>query len=62
MDNEEYINIDYETIGVKELRQLQELTVMNRALTKEEFFKIVNVYASAINRLSSGVNARKSAY
>ena len=53
MDNkEEMIEIDYETIGVKELRHLQDLSKLNRVLTEEDYMRIVNVYAGVLNRLS----------
>lgn len=38
-------------IGIKELRQLHELSNINRALNNEEFLKIVFVYNQAIERL-----------
>ena len=46
------IEIDYETIGVKELRHLQDLSKLNRVLTEEDYMRIVNVYAGVLNRLS----------
>ena len=53
MENKEkMIEIDYETIGVKELRHLQDLSKLNRALTEEDYMRIVNVYAGVLNRLS----------
>lgn len=40
------------SIGVGQQRQLLELTrELVRALTEEEFFKIVSVYNSVVNRL-----------
>ena len=51
-NKEKIIEIDYETIGVKELRHLQDLSKLNRALTEEDYMRIVNVYAGVLNRLS----------
>ena len=52
MDNkEEKIIIDYDTIGAKELRHLNQLAKLNMALTEEDYLKIVNVYAGVLNRL-----------
>ena len=44
---------DYETIGVEELRLLNDLSKLNIALTKEEYFRIVNIYAGVLNRLNN---------
>lgn len=53
MDNKEkLIEIDYETIGVEELRVLNDLSKLNIALTEEEYFRIVNIYAGVLNRLN----------
>ena len=53
MDNKEkLIEIDYETIGVEELRLLNDLSKLNIALTEEEYFRIVNIYAGVLNRLN----------
>ena len=53
MENKEkMIEIDYETIGVEELRLLNDLSKLNIALTEEEYFRIVNIYAGVLNRLS----------
>lgn len=49
---EKFIEIDYETIGVKELRNLNDLSELNRVLTHEEFIKIVKVYSDVVERLS----------
>ena len=51
-NKEKLIEIDYETIGVKELRHLQDLSKLNRVLTEEDYMRIVNVYAGVLNRLS----------
>lgn len=51
-NKEEMIEIDYETIGVKELRHLHDLSQLNRVLTEEDYMRIVNVYAGVLNRLS----------
>ena len=51
-NKEKMIEIDYETIGVKELRHLQDLSKLNRALTEEDYMRIVNVYVGVLNRLS----------
>lgn len=54
MDNkEEKIIIDYDTIGAKELRHLNQLAKLNMALTEEDYLKIVNVYAGVLNRLDA---------
>ena len=53
MENKEkMIEIDYETIGVEELRLLNDLSKLNIALTDEEYFRIVNIYAGVLNRLN----------
>ena len=58
MDNkEEKIIIDYDTIGVKELRHLNQLAKLNMALTEEDYLKIVNVYAGVLNRLDAKLYA-----
>ena len=51
MSKEENIIINNE-IGISELRQLQDLQTLNRALNQEEFMLIVGVYKKAIDRLS----------
>ena len=51
-NKEKMIENDYETIGVKELRHLQDLSKLNRVLTEEDYMRIVNVYAGVLNRLS----------
>ena len=51
-NKEKLIEIDYETIGVEELRLLNDLSKLNIALTEEEYFRIVNIYAGVLNRLS----------
>ena len=51
-NKEKMIEIDYETIGVKELRHLQDLSKLNRVLTEEDYMRIVNVYAGVLNRLN----------
>ncbi len=51
-NREKLIEIDYETIGVEELRLLNDLSKLNIALTEEEYFRIVNIYAGVINRLN----------
>jgi len=38
-------------IGIKELRQLHELSEINKALNNEEFLQIIGVYNRAIERL-----------
>ncbi|WP_303211269.1 hypothetical protein [uncultured Clostridium sp.] len=52
-NREKLIEIDYETIGVEELRLLNDLSKLNIALTKEEYFRIVNIYAGVLNRLNN---------
>lgn len=51
-NKEKLIEIDYETIGVEELRLLNDLSKLNIALTEEEYFRIVNIYAGVLNRLN----------
>ena len=51
-NKEKLIEIDYETIGVEELRFLNDLSKLNIALTEEEYFRIVNIYAGVLNRLN----------
>ena len=51
-NREKLIEIDYETIGIEELRLLNDLSKLNIALTEEEYFRIVNIYAGVINRLN----------
>ena len=48
---EQSIKIDTE-MGVNELRQLHELSNLNKALTKDEYFQIVLIYQRVIDRLS----------
>ena len=61
MENKEkMIEIDYETIGVKELRHLQDLSKLNRVLTEEDYMRIVNVYAGVLNRLSDKLHENQS--
>lgn len=38
-------------LGVKELRELNELSRLNNALTEEEFMQIVLIYKRVIDRL-----------
>ena len=52
-NREKLIEIDYETIGVEELRLLNDLSKLNIALTEKEFFRIVNIYAGVLNRLNN---------
>ena len=53
MENKEkMIEIDYETIEIEELRFLNDLSKLNIALTEEEYFRIVNIYAGVLNRLN----------
>ena len=52
-NREKLIEIDYETIGVEELRLLNNLSKLNIALTEEEYFRIVNIYAGVLNRLNN---------
>ena len=51
-NKEKLIEIDYETIGIEELRFLNDLSKLNIALTEEEYFRIVNIYAGVLNRLN----------
>ena len=51
-NKEKMIEIDYETIGVKELRLLNDLSKLNIALTEDEYFRIINIYAGVLNRLN----------
>ena len=51
-NKEKLIEIDYETIGVEELRLLNDLSKLNIALTEEEYFRTVNIYAGVLNRLN----------
>lgn len=51
-NREKLIEIDYEAIGVEELRLLNDLSKLNIALTEEEYFRIVNIYAGVLNRLN----------
>lgn len=52
-NREKLIEIDYETIGVEELRLLNDLSKLNIALTEAEYFRIVNIYAGVLNRLNN---------
>lgn len=59
MDKEEFIEIDYETIGVMELRHLHDLSKLNRCLTNEDFLKIVGVYNLVVDRIMSKQSSDK---
>lgn len=52
-NREKLIEIDYETIGVEELRLLNDLSKLNIALIEEEYFRIVNIYTGVLNRLNN---------
>ena len=52
-NKEKLIEIDYETIGVEELRLLNDLSKLNIALTEDEHFRIINIYAGVLNRLGN---------
>lgn len=52
-NREKLLEIDYETMGVEELRLLNDLSKLNIALTEEEYFRIVNIYAGVLNRLNN---------
>ena len=52
-NREKLIEIDYETIGVEELRLLNDLSKLNIALSEAEYFRIVNIYAGVLNRLNN---------
>lgn len=52
--NEESIKVNYKTIGVTEQRNLIEATRnLSKALTSEEYYKIMLVYNKVIDRLIS---------
>ena len=57
--NEEYITVDYETIGVQELRQLQDLSHINKMLSYDDYYKLINVYKSVIDKLSKKLPENK---
>ncbi|MBY6916026.1 hypothetical protein [Clostridium botulinum] len=48
---EESINFKNE-MGVRELRQLHELSNLNKALNQEEYMQIVLIYKGVIERLA----------
>lgn len=50
---EKLIEIDYETIGIMEQRQLFEFASLNKALTYEEYIQIVMVYKNVVDRLAA---------
>lgn len=51
---EENIKLKYETIGVKEQRNLIEATRdLSRAMTKEEYFSVMLIYRKVVDRLVS---------
>lgn len=50
--SEKNIKLEYETIGVKEQRNLIETTRdLSRAMTKEEYFSVMLIYQKVIDRL-----------
>lgn len=57
--NEKLIRLNYETIGVKEQRQLFDFIALNKALTHEEFMEIVNVYKKVVDRLAKELPENK---
>jgi hypothetical protein len=57
--NEDYITVDYETIGVQELRQLQDLSHLNKMFSYDDYYKIINVYKSVIDKLSKKLPENK---
>lgn len=48
---EKSVRANINAIGIKELRQLVELSRFNQMLISEEFMKIISVYNSAIDRV-----------
>lgn len=56
---EEYIKINYESIGIMEQRQLFDFTALNKALTYEEYTEIVKVYKKVVDRLSKELPENK---
>lgn len=56
---EEYIKINYKSIGIKEQRQLFELASLNKALTHEEYMEIVMIYKKVIDRLEKELPENK---
>lgn len=52
---EKMIEIDYETIGVKELRHLHELSNLNKAMNFEDYLRIVGIYYTVILRLEEKI-------
>ena len=50
-NREKLIEIDYKTIGVEELRLLNDLSKLNIALTEEEFDEIMMIYKKVADRL-----------
>lgn len=50
--SEKNIKLEYETIGVKEQRDLIEATRdLSRAMTKEEYFSVMLIYQKVVDRL-----------
>ena len=56
---EKYIEINYETIGVMQQRQLFDFTALNKALTYEEYMQIVMVYKKVVDRLAKELPENK---
>ncbi|WP_236894782.1 hypothetical protein [Clostridium beijerinckii] len=51
MDNKEDIII-HDGIGILELKQLADISVLNKALNQEEFMEMIGVYKKAVDRLA----------
>ncbi|MGL4453299.1 MAG: hypothetical protein ACRCX8_19400 [Sarcina sp.] len=48
---EKYIKANENAIGIKELRALHELSLINKMLIEEEYSKIVMIYNQALSRI-----------
>lgn len=56
---EEYIKINYKSIGIAEQRQLFDFTALNKALTHEEYMEIVMIYKKVVDRLAKELPENK---
>lgn len=49
------VEIDYETINDNKLKNLEVLSELNYILTNEDFFKILDIYSCAVDRIGGKI-------